>query len=111
MKKILLCVILSTVAGCAASPESIQPAYVSAMSYATWTCPQLAEEQFHLASALATASSQQSSARTGDALGVLLVGMPVSSMTGGNVAPQIALYKGQQEAVRQAAIGKSCPLS
>ena len=51
---------------------------------------------------------RQENARTGDAVGVLLVGLPVSSMTGGNVAPEVARLKGEHEAVYRAAMEKGC---
>lgn len=101
-------IVVITLSGCAQSPESIQPAYVSSIPYDGWTCTQLAEEGAHLDSALATASAQQSQARSNDIAAVILVGLPLASMSGGNIAPQIALYKGQQEAVRLASTRKSC---
>lgn len=97
------------VGACAPSPESIQAAYVSETPYRSWTCDQLGEEMIKLDQALATASMQQNTARTNDTVGVLLIGLPVGSMSGQSVAPQIALYKGQHEAVRKASIRNGCP--
>jgi len=94
--------------GCAQSPEAIQPAYVSSIPFESWSCDQLGQEQSHLDSALATASVQQSQARTNDVVGVLLIGLPVSSMSGENIAPQIARLKGEQDAVRRAMLRKGC---
>ena len=34
--------------------------------------------------------------------GVILLGLPLASMSGENIAPQIAALKGEQEAVGQA---------
>lgn len=96
------------VSACAATPESIQPAYVSEVTYQNWSCQQLGEEQARLSSAYASAAAQQSKARSNDTVGVLFLGLPVSSMSGGNVAPQIANLKGQQEAVQKAATLKNC---
>jgi hypothetical protein len=93
---------------CAQSPDTIQPAYVSSVPYEAWTCAQLGGEQQHIASALTTASAQQNQARTNDTVGVLLIGLPLSSMAGENIAPQIAHLKGEQEAVRVAMIGNAC---
>jgi hypothetical protein len=59
--------------------------------------------------ALATASAQQSNARSNDTVGIILIGLPVGSMSGQSIAPQIALYKGQLEAVHRASIRNSCP--
>lgn len=95
-------------AGCAAAPETIQASYVSEVTYQHWTCQQLAEETLRLNAAYANAAKQQNQARGNDIAGVILIGLPVSSMSGGNVAPEIARLKGEQEAVRKAMITKNC---
>ncbi len=107
-KSIAICLVLA-LAGCAKSPESISAAYVSEVGYGSWTCKQLGEESLRLSSALTRASLQQEQARTNDAVGVILIGLPVSSMSGDNIAPEIARLKGETEAVRRAAITKRCP--
>lgn len=93
---------------CAKSPESIQASYVSHVGYQGWTCGQLAEEQHRLSAALATASTHQKKARTNDTVGVILLGLPVSSLSGDNIAPEIARLKGEDQAIRKAMITKSC---
>ena len=62
----------------------------------------------HLSTALAQASTQQEQARTNDTVGVILLGLPVSSMSGDNIAPEVARLKGETEAVRKAMITKGC---
>jgi hypothetical protein len=94
--------------GCAKSPESISPAYVSEVGYQSWSCNQLADESGRLSTALATASVQQENARTNDTVGVILIGLPVSSLSGDNIAPEIARLKGESEAVRKVLASKSC---
>ncbi|WP_459630117.1 hypothetical protein [Alsobacter sp. R-9] len=79
------------------------------MTYQNWSCRQLGEESQRLSAALATASAQQEKARTNDIVGVVLIGLPVSSMSGDNIAPEIGRLKGEQEAVRKATITKNCP--
>jgi hypothetical protein len=101
--------ILATVSACAPTPESIAPAYVSEVPYRNWTCEQLGEENVRLTQALSTASVAQNNARTNDTVGIILIGLPVGSMSGQSIAPQIALYKGQLEAVHRASIRNSCP--
>jgi hypothetical protein len=93
---------------CAQSPEDIQPAYVSSIPYESWTCPQLVEEQQHLTEALATASAHQAQAHSNDIAGVVLLGLPVASMSGANMKPQIATMKGDQDAVRRASRKAGC---
>jgi hypothetical protein len=94
--------------GCAKSPESIAPAYVSTVNFQSWSCNQVAEEGRRLSQALAEASTQQRNARTNDTIGVIFLGLPVSSLSGDNIAPQIANLKGQMVAVQQAGSSKNC---
>ena len=75
---------LAMTAACAQSPESIQPAYVTG----TYDC---AESRANVA----RLSSQQQSAVTGDFVGVLLIGLPISSMSGSDVEAELAIAKGQ----------------
>ena len=105
---LLSVVAASALSACAKSPESIQPAYVSEVGYHSWSCRQLGAEAGRLRTALATASVQQENARTNDTIGVILIGVPVSSLSGDNIAPQIARLKGEQEAIRKASITKRC---
>ncbi|WP_040593976.1 hypothetical protein [Mesorhizobium metallidurans] len=44
---------------------------------------------------LAIVTNQQNKAVTGDALGVFLIGVPVSSMSGGDHETEIAILKGR----------------
>jgi hypothetical protein len=98
----------ASVGACAPTPESIQPAYVSEVPYQSWTCQQLGEEELRLTSALATAGIQQNTARSNDTMGVIFLGLPVGSMSGQSIAPQIARYKGEQEAIHRATIRNHC---
>ena len=101
----------AVLASCAKSPESISPAYVSEVGYQSWSCQQLAEESGRLTSAYAVAAQQQEKARSNDIAGVILIGIPVSSMSGDNIAPEVARLKGEQEAVRKASIIKKCSVA
>jgi len=95
-------------AGCAKSPESIAPAYVSPINYQNLDCGQLAQEDARITHAYANAAKQQNNARTNDTVGVLLLGLPVSSLSGDNIAPEIARLKGEQDAVRRQRLEKRC---
>ena len=95
-------------AACAPLPDSIPPASVSEEPYQSWNCQQLAEEELRLALALSSASARQARAHANDALGVFFLKMPIGSMSGQNVAPQIARLKGEQEAVRRASMRNGC---
>ena len=93
---------------CASKPENIQPSYVSTVPYESWSCQQLGEEQERLSLAYAAAAKQQNTARANDTAGVILLGLPLASMTGHNVAPEVARLKGLQDAVSRASILKNC---
>ena len=83
-----------TLAACAPSPESIAPVAMgnafSALSCSEAQAMLTAETQ-----TLATLSAAQTGAATGDAIGVLLIGVPVSSLTGGDKSGEIAASKGK----------------
>ncbi|MDE2007812.1 MAG: hypothetical protein KGI51_14680 [Rhodospirillales bacterium] len=106
-----ICVVLLLgLAACAEAPSAIAPEYVSSVPYDSWSCPQLESERANIATALAGASANQDEARTDDTIGVLLIGLPMGSMSGENIAPQIAHLKGQAMAVQEAALRNGCPI-
>lgn len=108
-RRSLICSIAAiAIAGCAKSPDAIAPAYVSPINYQNLDCGQLAQEDARITDALLRASKQQENARTNDAVGVLLIGLPVSSMSGDNIAPEIASLKGQRDAIRRQRLEKRC---
>jgi hypothetical protein len=109
MKGILAAVAFAgLVCGCAAPPEAIGPAYVSPYQYSNLNCRELQEEAQRVDAALAQASAQQEQARGNDIAGVILIGVPVSTLSGTNVAPQVASLKGQKEALHLALLNKHC---
>lgn len=96
------------VCACATLPENIPPSYVSHIGYMRYDCEQLAEEQDRLVVALSAACDAQRTARSNDTAGVILLGLPVSSLSGSNQASNIARLKGELEAVHKAIIEKKC---
>lgn len=94
--------------GCAKSADSIAPAYVSDISYRPLTCSDLAIETARLQTALARASAQQDNARANDTVGVILIGVPVSSLSGDNIAPEVARLKGELETISRVTVEKKC---
>ncbi len=110
MQRLLILAILgaAVLGGCAQTPESVQASYISPVTYDDWTCKQLSGESVRVDAALATASKQQSDARTGDTVGILLLGLPAASMSGKAVAPEIARLKGSKEAIQQSMTLKNC---
>jgi hypothetical protein len=108
MKKVTTVCLLMVLSACAQKPEAIQAAYVSPTTYSDFNCRALAAEAVRVDNALLQASAQQKKARTNDTVGVILLGLPTSSLSGGNVAPQIAQLKGQKQTLEQTQIKKGC---
>jgi hypothetical protein len=108
MKLILLIAAGLTLVGCAKKPESISASYVSEHNYLAMDCGTLAEEAGRLDSAYSTAATQQNNARTNDMVGVAFLGLPVSSLSGDNIAPEIARLKGEQQAIGRARSKMKC---
>jgi starvation-inducible outer membrane lipoprotein len=93
---------------CAKKPEAISASYISEQNYLSLKCSTLAEESMRLNSAYAVAATQQNNARTNDIVGVALLGLPVSSLSGDNIAPEIARLKGEQQAIGRARSKLNC---
>lgn len=93
---------------CASSPESIKAANIDSTQFAYLTCPQLAEWQGKLTAAYNTAADSQDSARAMDAVGLLVLGTPLGSMTHQNTPDQIADLKGRLAAVQQLQAANNC---
>jgi len=110
MKKISLLLLslllLNFISGCATAPENIAPAYVSHLQYMQFTLEQLGQEEARLQAALSASSDAQRSARANDTVGIIFLGLPVSSLSGSNQASNVARLKGELEAVQKAIILK-----
>jgi len=96
---------------CATKPENITPQFVSTVQYTQLDCGQLGVELARHEEALAVASGEQNKARSNDTLGVIFLGLPVSSLSGSNKASYIAQLKGQIEAMNQVSTQKNCTAS
>lgn len=79
---------------CAAQPDAIAPVALGD-AYAGVSCTAARAQLTQSRAELAALSDAQRQAATGDALGVFLLGVPVSSLSGGDKAGQIATVKGQ----------------
>jgi Skp family chaperone for outer membrane proteins len=90
---------LAAMAGCAQSPDSIAPVSMG-NAFAAMDCRQAQAELITERQNLAALSAQQQSAVAGDAIGVFLIGVPMSSLTGGDKAGLIAASKGKINALQ-----------
>ena len=106
----ILCVALLALVltACAKRPDAIAPTAIPMDAYTNMSCDELltllATEQANLAAL----SQQQNNAATGDALGVFLIGVPVSSVGGGDKEGNIAVSKGKIQAIEAAKLRKGC---
>ena len=112
IKTITALTVAATMAGCAASPESITPAYVSPNAFASQSCGQLNASAAQLNARLATATGQQAKQASNDAVMTavaLLVFWPSVFFIGGNdQEPAISQMLGEVEAIRAASVLKGC---
>ncbi len=95
-----------SLAACAQGPDSIAPVSMGG-AFATYDCRAAHADLAAERQTLAALEGKQRGAVAGDAIGVFLIGVPVSSLTGGDVAGHIATSKGKVMALeaRVAACG------
>ncbi|WP_136685668.1 hypothetical protein [Falsirhodobacter xinxiangensis] len=86
-------------AACAQRPDSIAATPMPAGMFSAMSCHQARAEHHASTQRLATLSKQQNSAATGDAIGVFLLAVPMSSLTGGDKSGLIAAEKGKVQAL------------
>ena len=108
LKKVVAIGLVVTVAACAQKPEDIQAAYISPNTYSGLSCGQLRAEAARVDNAYTRSAAAQNQARSNDTAGVILLGLPVSSLSGANQSAQIADLKGRQDVLAQAIIARSC---
>jgi len=97
-----------TLASCAKRPDAISPAAIPIQAYQGQSCEQLASTLATERQTLARISDAQNNAATGDAIGVFLVGVPVSSVSGGDQEGNIAVSKGKIQAIEAVRSQKGC---
>jgi hypothetical protein len=108
MKNILIISLLvSFVSSCASRPESIRASYVSHERYIDNSCYQLESQMADAREQLLKFSELQNDKANGDAVGVFLLGIPFSQLSG-DVEADVAKYKGTIEAIETAQIKNKC---
>ena len=105
---LVLPVLAGVLAGCAKNPDAIAPISMPVNAYAGLSCDQLVVEHRRSAATLAAVSQQQKQAATGDAVGVFLIGVPVSSLSGGDKEGLVAQHKGEIVAIEGAMRAQHC---
>jgi len=93
--------------GCANRPSSIAASYVSHERYSHLNCGDLQAKKNSTTSELFRVSAMQNKSANADALGVLLLGVPVSKLSGDHAA-NVAQLKGELQAVETAQLKANC---
>lgn len=96
------------VSSCAKRPDAIVPVDMPMAAYSNLDCQALAREFINEHASLSAVSKQQHDAATGDAVGVFLVGVPMSSTFGGDKEGQVAVAKGKVNAIEANMKAKGC---
>ena len=108
-RAVLLAMVAVLVSGCvAAHPDSIKPASVSPIGYQAIDCAGLAAEDKRVAEALFRLEVEQKSARTGDIVGIVAIGVSPTGLGAQNNTAEIARLKGERQAIAGAKTGKGC---
>ncbi|SHL75477.1 hypothetical protein [Roseibium suaedae] len=110
MKSTFLCAAAAALvlSSCAKRPDAIVPVDIPMAAYTNLSCFEIEKNLAEERVTLARLSSEQNQAANGDAFGVFLVGVPVSSVTGGDKEGMVAASKGKVQAMELAKASKGC---
>lgn len=98
MKKYILLALLA-LSACAPGPNAIAPVPAPAGVYDRLSCSQARAQRQAIQAGVTQLETEQRAAATGDAIGVFLVLVPVSTITGGNKAGLLGTEKGKLQAI------------
>ncbi|MEP3892485.1 MAG: hypothetical protein ABJN52_00590 [Litorimonas sp.] len=99
---------LVALSACAKSPENIGAIPVAGEPYARFSCAQLAAEKLTVSQQLEVISAEQRNAQSTDTIGVLLIGLPISSISGNDQEAAIGVAKGRLQALDQRILARGC---
>ena len=77
-------------------------------TYARQNCTQLGKQELYQEQLLAALSADQKKAQSGDAWGVFLLGLPITSMSGNDKETQIAVTTGRLDAIERLKSAEKC---
>jgi len=98
MKHIFALLAVATMSACAQSPDAIAPVSMAG-AYDHMSCTSARSALVSERQTLASLSAAQRNAVMGDAVGVFLIGVPVSSLSGSDKEGLIATSKGKVTAL------------
>ncbi|MCV0427173.1 MAG: hypothetical protein K5905_17060 [Roseibium sp.] len=96
---------------CAKGPDAIKPASIPLAAYTGQSCSNLSKELVLEKDRLEDLEDAQRSAQAGDAFGVFLIGIPISSATGGDKEGDLSVSKGKVQSIELAMKSKNCRTS
>ncbi|WP_113358105.1 hypothetical protein [Rhizobium sp. SYY.PMSO] len=99
---------LLPLAACAKRPDAIVPTEIPMAAYSNLDCTGLTRELNAEQGKLTSLSKQQNNAANGDAFGVFLIGVPMSSVTGGDKEGVISVTKGKVLSIQNTMKAKGC---
>lgn len=111
MFRALLLTAVLGIAGCATPPDKITGAPTSAAPYLAMSCDELGSAYVTVSSELEPLITTQANARAADVTGVILVGLPVGTMTNPGAEERvknISRLKGMRDAITSARETKQC---
>jgi len=108
--RVFLYVAVSAVvlSACAKQPENIAAAAMPTAPYERMSCAELAGHALAKTQQIEGLSAEQRDAASGDALGVFLLGLPLSSMSGGDQETAIAIARGEMNAITAVQQSRGC---
>jgi hypothetical protein len=104
---ISLMVVTCVLTACANRPESIRASHVSHEKFVHLECNALSAKLDEVKTELVKLSKQQDDKANGDAIGVFLLGIPFSKLSGDHEG-DIARLKGEVEAIDTAQVKNKC---
>ncbi len=110
MARLALVLVAIALTGCAISPQSIRPVH-SNLDLSKMSCAEIADEKARIELELIPLYAKQRAIHNNDSLGILLVGLPTSSIVhGSKYVHEIATLKGDALAVNDAITLQGCKL-
>jgi hypothetical protein len=108
--QIITLAVALTLTACAKRPDAIVPVEIPMAAYTNLNCEGLGRELSVERGTLSAVSKAQHDAATGDAMGVFLIGVPMSSTFGGDKEGQVAVSKGKVNAIEASMKSKGCAI-
>ncbi len=101
-KTVIVGAVMISLAGCAETSSAVEPVSMG-NAFESLSCNQVVPMLNEERQRVAALSQQQNNAAAGDAIGVFLIAVPVSSLTGGDVSGDLAAAKGRSIALENRA--------